>query len=204
MGSQINMPLIVQFTMLISFIPLNKFFKETLMGLKSTGQAVSDNVSGIASSLALTTALGGAKALAGGEDSKPSKKVQKEASSLTLHHHVPQTKSPDKDALRGSLGAEKAFKDSAVIGAQGAKMLVAMGISVGSAGTGGSIMAGKGAILDGGNSIMKQLNGKNESDEEPITAQGWEMNETGFKGFASDDETLMLSWDALSEVNHSD
>jgi len=197
-----SLTVIERFALLISFIPLTKFFKSVLMNLGSGSDSVADRTSGAFSSFATGLAAGGLNAAFDGKSEKKGKMVSSDGESKM--NAVPDNnnsvagsgQAETKESFMGKVGST--FKNATAPGERGrllgkaAGMVAGAGVSLGSAATGGSPILGNAAVFAGANSIANQMEGwsmkegDSDSGSADNTMAGSELREFGVAGFDND------------------
>lgn len=211
-----NLSIIERFALLISFIPLTKFFKSALMNLGSGADNVAEKSGGAFSNLAAGLAIGSLGAVFDGKTPKGGK-AQPNGNPVNPGGYNDSASGMtetvgEKQSFMGKIGdanlekksalstikeatSSKRFKEAAKFIGKGAAVGAAAGVSMGSAATGGSPLLGNKAIFDGVKSMQNQAEGwfgKNSGDpivdssEDPITIQGHELVDDGISGFEND------------------
>lgn len=218
-GSFGGLSVIEKFALLISFIPLTKFFKGSLMNLGSGSDAAADKTAGAFSSFATGLVAGSLHAGFDGKSEKKGKIVpaggETNVSAPTADGNVPSANvsaegNNTKDSFRGSLA--KTLKNATAKGegkrlaAKTAGMMAGAGLSLGSAATGGSPLLGNSALFSGAQSIANQVEGWGIHDEptaapETSSMTGADMKDMGVSGF--DNENIVLNPTVRGNINES-
>jgi hypothetical protein len=192
LGATYQIPLFVQFVFLISFLPMNKYFKNSLLGLESAGDEVREKGGAGLSQATAAMASGAIMSKFDGHSGKMKQAAQKQGLDANKSSHNIKPNTTNKEALKGSLGLSRASDEAGRFAGKGAAVVAGMGLSLGSAATGGNPLIGNKAAFAGIKSMANQIEGWSADDDEVVTMQGSELKEEGFKGFASDNETLLL------------
>jgi hypothetical protein len=223
-----NLSVIERFVMLVSFIPMIKFFRTTLMNLGSGADAVGERTGGAFTNLMGAVASGALLSRFDNKSEKNGKMVGADGKPLASsiagaveENGVKSTVKANNDKslserLKGSLDKAENFAKNALqpkelgrLAGKSAAMVAGAGVSLGSASTGGNALLGNSAILAGANSISNQIegwsmpnDGPTESRETPTVKQGHELNSEGIGSFNG--EKIVLSGTARKNINRDD
>lgn len=222
-GAYGSLSLMERLALLISFIPLTKFFKSGLMNLGSGTDAVGEKTGGAFTNLATAFAAGTVLSKYDGKVEKDGKMVSdKKNSSVdgvsgtgiqtgrsttapSIENNPQSSGFDSKDKLKGGLensreAAGKAIGEARRMAGKVAMVGAGAGVSLGSAAVGGSPLAGKAAMIGATKSMSNQVQGWMQPvDESPITMQGNELQEYGVKGI--DNDKVIFSNDVRESVN---
>ena len=213
-----------RFALLISFIPLTKFFKGSLMNLGSGSDAVAEKTGGSLGTMAGAFVAGSLLSRFDGKSEKNGKMVDsgKAADASMVNPNVvssvntpTSSLASNKEKLKGGFSnaldkvktiAGNASKPSEIGRLVGKSAVMGLGVaaSLGSAASGGNPLLGNSALVGAGNSIFNQAEGWSIPDSVPEdvnVSQGHELTADGISGFNND--TLMFSPEARKNINES-
>jgi hypothetical protein len=165
-GSYGSLNIIERMALMISFIPLTKFFKNTLMNLGSGSEAAAERTGGAFTNLAASVASGALLSSLDGKSTKNGRTVNssdgKPLDSILATENTGLKKSTSVDKtsaeqLRGSLG--KFGKEALSFGGKAAAMVAGAGVSLGSAATGGSPLIGSASVIAAAGAMGNQAEG---------------------------------------------
>ncbi|MHC1734522.1 MAG: hypothetical protein AB9921_02485 [Erysipelotrichaceae bacterium] len=210
-----------RFALLISFIPLTKFFRTSLMNLGSGSDAVAERTGGSLTNMVGALTAGALMSRFDGKSEKNGKVVEdgkaapQQAQTYSPVNGENETKA-SKESLKGRLDgfADKAQTigknalkpaELARMAGKGAAIAGGFALSAGSAATGGNPILGNAAVLKGGTSMLNQMEGwgiKDEVDaESPMVLHGSELTDSGFGGIS--DDVLTFSSGANANINET-
>jgi len=208
--------LLERFILLMSFIPLTKFFRTSLMNLGSGSDAVAERTGGAVSSAVSAFTAGSILSRFDGKSEKNGRIVDSGKMSGSTSALMPnaglntassysKSDADEKAATLGSYGAGAARKAQTVLknatkpaelarlAGKGAAIAAGAGLSLGSVATGGNPLIGNSVMLKSSNSIFNQAEGwsiKDSVPEDVNVSQGYELTADGISGFNNDTTTF--------------
>lgn len=206
-GAYGSLSLIERFALLISFIPLTKFFKAGLMNLGSGSDAIGEKTSGAFTNLASSMAAGLLASKLDGKTEKDGKTVSRDGKSQEgSKHSFGQASNAGSGTGGGSASTKNSLKgglgEAGRLAGKGAAIVAGAGISMGSAATGGSPVVGNAVMFKSIQSGANQVEGWFQpEDEEELTVQGSELSPMGISGF--DNDKVMFTSEGRDSVNNN-
>jgi hypothetical protein len=150
-ASMVELPIIVQLTMLISFFPLTKFLRNNLLGLQSKAEMTMESTASAFTNTITVYVVGSLSAKYDGRSIKNGKMTPSKGYNEPIYQYMNISQIQVKESLKGSISAKSVLAIPTHV------MIVAggMGLSIGSAATGGSPDVGNDVVMDNTKGIIE-------------------------------------------------